>query len=252
MDDADWDTSPLPSHTHTGTTTATATTTSNDIPHSHTHWERLTTTYADAGYREGITPGKLSTLQRGFDEAFAASVVPSRRLGQVRGRVAALVAFLQTQTQVQTQDQNQNDVSPASTAPTNATQPPTLLFHAKETRRHLSRIPRDHVLPVDEEALAHAAAEHPDEQPLVQQQRQQQQQEVAAAAAPCEAWTQQGQEVRERREMERLLNGMEDLSASATGLNGATGHKHEEGMREHQLLDLWEARVAQLEREAGL
>lgn len=250
MDDADWD-------THTGTTTATATTTSNDIPHSHTHWERLTTTYADAGYREGITPGKLSTLQRGFDEAFAASVVPSRRLGQVRGRVAALVAFLQTQTQVQTQDQNQNDLLPASTAPTNATQPPTLLFHAKETRRHLSRIPRDHVLPVDEEALAHAAAEHPDEQPLVQQQRQQQQ-EVAAAAAPGEAWTQQGQEVRERREMERLLNGMEDLSASATGLatNGGIanneGKGNGEGMREHQLLDLWEARVAQLEREAGL
>ncbi|KAJ9128096.1 hypothetical protein QFC24_000387 [Naganishia onofrii] len=228
MDDADWD-------THTGTTTATATTTSNDIPHSHTHWERLTTTYADAGYREGITPGKLSTLQRGFDEAFAASVVPSRRLGQV-----------------QTQDQNQNDLLPASTAPTNAKQPPTLLFHAKETRRHLSRIPRDHVLPVDEEALAHAAAEHPDEQPLEQQRRRQHQQQVAAAAAPGEAWTQQGQEVRERREMERLLNGMEDLSASATGLNGGTGHKHEEGMREHQLLDLWEARVAQLEREAGL
>ncbi|KAJ9109057.1 hypothetical protein QFC21_000384 [Naganishia friedmannii] len=217
MDDADWDTSPAP---HTSTANV----------HSHTHWERLTTTYADAGYREGITPGKLSTLQRGFDEAFAGSVVPSRRLGQVRGRVAAMVAFLQTR----------NDESfPALTATT------TLLDRAKDTRRLLSRVRRDQVLPIDEEALAHAAAEHPDEQP---QQLLTQQQGRTNDEAVGNAWTKEGQEVRERREMERVLDAMEDLSSASSAQQARPGMEE----REQHLLDLWEGRVAKLELEAGL
>ncbi|KAJ9125401.1 hypothetical protein QFC22_000361 [Naganishia vaughanmartiniae] len=226
MNDADWD-----SHNDTAGLTS--------IPHSHTHWERLTSTYADAGYREGITPGKLSTLQRGFDEAFAGSVVNSRRLGQVRGRVAGLVAFLSTQTQ------SRNDLAPASSSSITSS---TLLQRAKETRAYLSRIPRDLVLPVDEEAIAHAAAEHPEEhQPAAIAQNQNQ-------SGVADAWTQEGQQVRERREMDRVLDAFEDLSASASAspLGAVSQAKGKETAREQQLLDLWEGRVAQLELEAGL
>ncbi|KAJ9107855.1 hypothetical protein QFC19_002761 [Naganishia cerealis] len=204
MDDADWDTSPADAATATDTYAR----------HAHTQWERLTTTYADAGYREGITPGKLTTLQRGFDEAYAASVVPSRRLGQLRGRVAALVAFLQSRQQ---QGDTTNGAGDADAL---------LLQRAKEAKRLLARVRPETVLPVDEEALAHAAAEHPADGVVVDK----------------DEW--RGEEgVRERREMADVVQKLEDLGGQEKTTN-------EE--REQQLLDSWERTVSLLEREAGL
>ncbi|KDN52144.1 hypothetical protein K437DRAFT_293223 [Tilletiaria anomala UBC 951] len=52
---------------------------------------KLMATFEDTGYREGITAGKLSTLQEGFDEAFADIGVPlGRRLGSLKGRLDVL------------------------------------------------------------------------------------------------------------------------------------------------------------------
>ena len=47
------------------------------------------------GYREGITAGKESALQEGFDEGFALTGAPiGRHLGLLRGFAATLVAFV--------------------------------------------------------------------------------------------------------------------------------------------------------------
>ncbi|SAM84378.1 uncharacterized protein UBRO_05619-A [Ustilago bromivora] len=51
----------------------------------------------DTGYREGITAGKLSTLQQGFDTGFnEVGALLGRQLGQLRGQVAALLFLTST------------------------------------------------------------------------------------------------------------------------------------------------------------
>ncbi|GHJ85454.1 hypothetical protein NliqN6_1856 [Naganishia liquefaciens] len=174
-------------------------------------WERITTRYTDAGYREGITNGKLTTLQEGFDAGFANSVTGSRHLGNLRGRVAALVTFLQS--------------LPSSTANV------ALLHRARELRAELSKVKRTDVLPIDEEAAAHAREEHADLQGELGRG------EVDAGGD----WSMTNAD-RERREMERVVGDFEALGGSRA--DGA--------LREGALLAAMEGKVAQLEREAGL
>ncbi|EIN12689.1 hypothetical protein PUNSTDRAFT_97504 [Punctularia strigosozonata HHB-11173 SS5] len=58
-------------------------------------WARLESNFVNAGYREGITAGKESALQEGFDAGFAQVGVPlGRQVGLLRGRAAALLSFL--------------------------------------------------------------------------------------------------------------------------------------------------------------
>ena len=47
-----------------------------------------------AGYREGITAGKASTVQAGFNEGFAAGAQAGRQLGELRGTAAYVLARL--------------------------------------------------------------------------------------------------------------------------------------------------------------
>ncbi|GAC74281.1 hypothetical protein PANT_10c00089 [Moesziomyces antarcticus T-34] len=48
--------------------------------------------FQDTGYREGITAGKLSTLQNGFDQGFNEVGAPlGREVGMLRGQLAALL-----------------------------------------------------------------------------------------------------------------------------------------------------------------
>ncbi|CAO1617621.1 unnamed protein product [Parajaminaea phylloscopi] len=51
-------------------------------------------TFYDVGYREGITAGKLSTLQAGFDEGFNLSAPLGRARGNMRGQANALQHYL--------------------------------------------------------------------------------------------------------------------------------------------------------------
>lgn len=52
---------------------------------------------SQAGYREGITAGKESALQQGFDEGFERVGTPlGRELGILRGLASALLSFLET------------------------------------------------------------------------------------------------------------------------------------------------------------
>ncbi|KAJ7631915.1 hypothetical protein DFH06DRAFT_695995 [Mycena polygramma] len=64
--------------------------TSRDI-----EWTKISSEFTNAGYREGITAGKESALQEGFDDGFASVGAPlGRELGFLRGSSSALVAFL--------------------------------------------------------------------------------------------------------------------------------------------------------------
>ncbi|KAK0561742.1 hypothetical protein OC844_003055 [Tilletia horrida] len=51
--------------------------------------------FEDAGYREGITAGKMSTLQAGFDEGFSTVGAPlGRAVGRLRGETTSLFAYV--------------------------------------------------------------------------------------------------------------------------------------------------------------
>lgn len=57
-------------------------------------WKRLTGGCVQAGYREGVTAGKTSALQEGFDAGFAESGVPlGRQVGHARGVATALAGL---------------------------------------------------------------------------------------------------------------------------------------------------------------
>ncbi|KAI0731984.1 hypothetical protein C8Q72DRAFT_969646 [Fomitopsis betulina] len=60
-------------------------------------WDRISSGFTNSGYREGITAGKESALQPGFDEGFAEVGAPiGRQLGILRGIASALLSSLPT------------------------------------------------------------------------------------------------------------------------------------------------------------
>ncbi|KAI0269974.1 hypothetical protein BC834DRAFT_967685 [Gloeopeniophorella convolvens] len=72
---------------------ADADSTSTTTPHADAEWAQLSNAFTNAGYRDGITAGKESALQEGFDAGFARTGVPlGRALGLLRGLAAALPA----------------------------------------------------------------------------------------------------------------------------------------------------------------
>ncbi|CAK9782735.1 hypothetical protein CC85DRAFT_302400 [Cutaneotrichosporon oleaginosum] len=113
-----------------------------------TEYARLQQRYTDAGYREGIGEGKLSTLQAGFDEGFAASVPPARRIGQLRGRANALLAIALSP-------------SPSPSSPLSEAELDALRALVSD----LAAVRRDDVLPPDAERIAHEA-EHGEDEPF--------------------------------------------------------------------------------------
>ncbi|KIP08018.1 hypothetical protein PHLGIDRAFT_393337 [Phlebiopsis gigantea 11061_1 CR5-6] len=58
-------------------------------------WSKISSDFLNAGYREGITAGKESALQAGFDEGFAETGAPiGRSIGLMRGYISSIIAFL--------------------------------------------------------------------------------------------------------------------------------------------------------------
>ncbi|KAK7039224.1 hypothetical protein VNI00_010129 [Paramarasmius palmivorus] len=58
-------------------------------------WTKISTEFTNAGYREGITAGKESALQAGFDDGFASIGAPmGREMGILRGISSAFVSHL--------------------------------------------------------------------------------------------------------------------------------------------------------------
>lgn len=87
-----------------------------------------------AGYREGITAGKESALQEGFDAGFAQVGAPlGRELGILRGVASVLVSFLASSGSL-----------------------PSTLANARDISAQLASIRFSDVAPRDLEAEAHA------------------------------------------------------------------------------------------------
>ncbi|WRT64802.1 uncharacterized protein IL334_001737 [Kwoniella shivajii] len=107
---------------------------------------RLSNKFSDAGYREGITDGKLVTLQQGFDEGFASSVPLSRRVGILRGQAAALLAISTSTSSTASTSHASND----------------FVESIRDIIRQLGVLKSDEVLPVDQERIDHEKEEHPD------------------------------------------------------------------------------------------
>ncbi|KAI0027742.1 hypothetical protein K488DRAFT_60556 [Vararia minispora EC-137] len=60
-------------------------------------WNKLSSDFTNAGYREGITAGKDAALQEGFDAGYAFVGIPlGHELGFLRGQASALHTILST------------------------------------------------------------------------------------------------------------------------------------------------------------
>ncbi|WVF69840.1 hypothetical protein IAT40_004620 [Kwoniella sp. CBS 6097] len=122
-------------------------------------YTRISSKFSDAGYREGITDGKLATLQQGFDEGFAQSVPLSRRVGILRGKAAALLS-------IATSSSSSTSASSPAASPSSSVPPShastDLIDSLRDLIRRLSQLRRDEILPEDKERIEHEKEDHPD------------------------------------------------------------------------------------------
>ncbi|KAF8467562.1 hypothetical protein DFH94DRAFT_292386 [Russula ochroleuca] len=88
--------------------------------HVEAEWTKLSSSFQNAGYRDGITAGKESALQEGFDAGFAQTGAPlGRELGLLRGLASALLHHHLSRVAQQRQQQQQQQEEPGS-GPTSA------------------------------------------------------------------------------------------------------------------------------------
>ncbi|KAH9854759.1 hypothetical protein C2E23DRAFT_867335 [Lenzites betulinus] len=101
-------------------------------------WAKISNEFTNAGYREGITAGKESALQGGFDEGFANTGAPlGRELGILRGLCSALISF-----------PDRTEGGPSTTQAT--------LAEVRDIAGQLANVRFSDIVPPDMEALAHA------------------------------------------------------------------------------------------------
>ncbi|KAJ3894484.1 hypothetical protein GG344DRAFT_41010 [Lentinula edodes] len=102
-----------------------------------TEWSKISSEFTTTGYREGITAGKESALQEGFDTGFATIGTPiGREVGMLRGMVSALLASI-----------NGSENLPEGES---------MLTEAQSIASQLSKIRFSEIAPRDLEAEAHA------------------------------------------------------------------------------------------------
>lgn len=140
-----------------------------------------------AGYREGITAGKESALQEGFDDGFASTGAPlGRELGILRGLCSALLAFLSR--------------SSPSTPPLSPLSPdiPALIDDVRAIAAQLAEVRLSDIAPPDAQAVAHAR-EHLADAAMAVDSADDDEADPAAL----------NEDIRDKRDME----GLEDLMA---------------------------------------
>lgn len=135
------------------------------------------------GYREGITAGKESALQEGFDDGFARVGAPlGRELGILRGVASAILSFLSMQTP-ETPDQE------------------AALAEAREINTQLGNIRFTDIAPRDLEAEEHA-----------RQHLEEDGEEMEVA-----------EEIVEKRKMEKLEEMMDKLTPGSSNGQALSG-----------------------------
>ncbi|PCH40163.1 hypothetical protein WOLCODRAFT_136699 [Wolfiporia cocos MD-104 SS10] len=142
-------------------------------------WSQVSSNFTNAGYREGITAGKESALQAAFDEGYATVGVPlGRELGVLRGVASALLSFLDKAGG----DQHRQE----------------LVAELRAINAQLGEIRLSDIAPPDLEAIRHAR-EHLDA-------------ENDEEIDPMET----NEELKEKRDMEKLEDMLTQMSAGAT------------------------------------
>ncbi|EIW81298.1 hypothetical protein CONPUDRAFT_56374 [Coniophora puteana RWD-64-598 SS2] len=120
-----------------------------DDPHQHDHsireqeWTKISDSFTNSGYREGIIAGKEASLQEGFDDGFASVGAPlGRQLGLLRGTASALLSYLSSSSH-----EMDNNISNASSS---------ALEEARTISAALADIRLSDIAPRDLEAEEHA------------------------------------------------------------------------------------------------
>ena len=150
----------------------------------------------------------MATLQEGFDQSFAASLGPSRRIGRLRGRANALLAHLgSAKVPLRT-------LSPTASTSGNAERN-SIADDLRSLIRDLSRVRRTDVLPPDLEMEAHEREAH------------------GAAHGDGEGYE---LDMTDSREMEALENALDGMGGQANGRENGL-------LREEALLDALEQRL---------
>ncbi|KAI0770372.1 hypothetical protein C8Q74DRAFT_895355 [Fomes fomentarius] len=153
-----------------------------------------------AGYREGITAGKESALQQGFDEGFAQVGAPiGRELGILRGLCSAFLAFL---------SRAPATIPPSFSISSSLIQDnASLLAQVREIAAALANVRFSDIAPLDLEAIAHAREHLESSGPMDQDD------DGADLADP----TKLNEELKDKRDVERLEDLMAQLSAPGGG-----------------------------------
>lgn len=140
-----------------------------------------------AGYREGISAGRLSTMQNGFDQGYAVGAPLGRQVGELRGVAASLLAYLTSSTSTgksgaATTSSSQNIVDDTARK--------EVIEKTRDLIRRLGKLRLKDLAPRDHEAEQHAI-DHGEE-------------------------IQVPQDLQDKRDMETLEDSMNGLGASAT------------------------------------
>lgn len=155
-----------------------------------------TTWLGQEGYRQGITSGKESQLQPGFDQGFALSSPIARHLGTLRAIAASLLALLSTAAAAK--HANKLPTLPPPDSPARV----HLVAQLREVVTVLGKLDEVSCLPVDEEAAAHAR-EH----------------DRGAAGGQWDGTSQDKADKDEMRELELMMGGVvkEDKGVDVPG-----------------------------------
>ncbi|QRW20241.1 hypothetical protein RhiXN_09216 [Rhizoctonia solani] len=107
----------------------------DDLGIADREWNKLSNDFVTAGYREGITEGKESALQEGFDDGFASTGAPlGRQVGVLRGQANALLALCTRQHLAQLEVEVREIVQGLSRLKLSTLAPPDMqaIEHARE------------------------------------------------------------------------------------------------------------------------
>ncbi|GAA5893333.1 Yae1 family protein [Sporobolomyces salmoneus] len=171
---------------------ATGSTPSSQI--SEQEWDKLSSRYSDAGYRDGITAGKNAKLQTGFDQGFALAAPYARELGALRGIAASLLSLLTTASGAKHASTLIDSLSEEEGGGGGSTSKEGLVTELREIVNSLGKLDAIRILPVDEEAEEHAKS-HEDE-----------------------GISQQMRDRKEMREMEDLMSGIGGKAKQTSGM----------------------------------
>ncbi|CDO76093.1 hypothetical protein BN946_scf184649.g19 [Trametes cinnabarina] len=162
-------------------------------------WTKISSEFTNAGYREGITAGKESALQQGFDEGFAQVGAPiGRELGILRGLCSALIAFL-------------------TRAQESTTQTEAVLAEVRDIATQLANVRFSDIAPPDLEAIAHAK-EHLDAAAMNADE------EAEDLTDPAKL----NEEIKEKRDIEGLEDLIAQMNASGASEGAAQARPKEE------------------------